>query len=910
MSNTDTSTGQFSSSNWYFDNATRSGFCTDWACREVYKDAFAPQSTVQKPKGWERAPVSAHAPRLQGQKIWKRAGTRSQRRNSRGAEDDAQLELERGGAGARKKSKIMGAKENINSAPWLEAQDDRENTGPTVALGKHTSLNTDPILEDHDALRFVPRKRTNINHVITPRKALRQTTLNAQAQTLSPRKSSIKAAGISPRKRKSMRQSTRRLTRSELAEFEAPVERQFSDIIIAETPVPESLDSEKEIKAPAESAASNGINVPAIDEDPTESNVSASTIPDNILPVTPVLATSQQLNQAEDRKTVVEEVLIVETAVSASNSDIIAETTESSNIPEDHDGSQALAETTKTSRRRETLEDTICGKQEIIQPLTTPRSTRKAALGTPGRSLASATKQAMKSGSKTLRRSTRNSRASSVGVEAPAPATELAAEAITNENSPTADANMAAEVPSTTAEESPDKEEVLGDMIPVLVTEGEGQLLDTVVEQSEITPVKAGIDQIATKSTEGPVSNEDTEVFTKPDAESIGREEQTVIITEDDPQQEVESVALPVDYQDDTEESDTPKSPSLAAEAQVFEFVGSPGSDIPSESSLINFSPEITHTLQFDMSENVETLKPESEDITVSQEQVIELNESVDEIVETSTPYPNTTDLTETISANAPVVAYDEDDTDMLRNFLTRVKANKAAKAEKSPPMRKRSLPHSPLRLPLGTTEGHSSPPPTEVPETVEHEKSSSPLAKRRKRGDIAMEDEDAIESRSIRRSGRTRLPVKSQPPGAPSFIPVRRMGQDGDTTVTLKRSEEKELAALTRVNTRKNKGAAISASAFLAKKTDEKEDPVLRQRSLKEAFEEKAGKKKAKTVVWAEELAQYQKTEQELLKEKNEAIAEKKKSASVKVGIRSKIALGMGVNGTPASKRKMKSRG
>ncbi|RDW64966.1 hypothetical protein BP6252_10617 [Coleophoma cylindrospora] len=907
MSNTDTSTGQFSSSNWYFDNATRSGFCTDWSCREVYKDAFAPQSTVQKPKAWERAPVSAHAPRLQGQKIWKRAGTRSQRRNSRGAEEDAQLELERGGAGARKKSKIMGAKENINSAPWLEAQDDSENTGPSVALGKQTIHNTDPILEDHDALRFVPRKRTNINHVITPRKALRQTTLNAQAQTLSPRKSPMKAAAKSPRKRKSMRQSTRRLTRSELAGFEAPVERRFSDIIIAETPVPESLDSEKDIKAPAEGASGHGIDVPAIDEGPAESNVSASTSAENISPITPLPATSQQLDQAEDRENVVEEVLIIETAVSSSNSEIIAETTESSKIPEDHDGSQALAKTTKISRRRETLEDTSSGKQEIIQPLATPRSTRKAASGTPGRLLASATKQVMKSGSKTLRRSTRNSRASSVGVEEPAPATELAVEAIANENNSAVDANMATEVHSTTTEESINKEEALGDMSPVSVTEG--QPLDTVVEQSETTPVEAGIDQIATESAEVPEFNEDTEVITTPDAESIEQEEQTATITDED-LQEVESVALPVDNQDDTEESDTPKSPSPAAEAQAFEFVGSPSSDIPSESSLINFSPEITHTLQFDMSESVETLKPESEEFAVSQEQVIELNESADEIVETSTPHPNTTDLTETISANAPVAAYDEDDTDMLRNFLTRVKANKAAKAEKSPPKRKRSLPHSPLRLPLGTTEGHSSPPPTEAPETVEHEKSSSPLAKRRKRGDIAMEDEDVTESRSIRRSGRTRLPVKSQPPGAPSFIPVRRMGQDGDTTVTIKRSEEKELAALTRVNTRKNKGAAISASAFLAKKSDEKEDPVLRQRSLKEAFEEKAGKKKAKTVVWAEELAQYQKTEQELLKEKNEAIAEKKKSASVKVGIRSKIALGMAVNGTPASKKKMKSRG
>jgi len=181
------------------------------------------------------------------------------------------------------------------------------------------------------------------------------------------------------------------------------------------------------------------------------------------------------------------------------------------------------------------------------------------------------------------------------------------------------------------------------------------------------------------------------------------------------------------------------------------------------------------------------------------------------------------------------------------------------------------------------------------------------------------------MEPKSIRRSGRTRLPVVKSPVAAPSFIPVRRLGQDGDTTVTLKRSEEKELAALTRVNTRKNKGAALSVSELLKKKGEEKEDPALRQRLLKEVFDEKAqkGKKgKARNVEWAAEIAQFQEAvvanskkvpvgveaEKEPAVEKDKKVVEEKKGA-VRVGSRSKIALGMGMNGTPAPRRKTRER-
>ncbi len=265
--------------------------------------------------------------------------------------------------------------------------------------------------------------------------------------------------------------------------------------------------------------------------------------------------------------------------------------------------------------------------------------------------------------------------------------------------------------------------------------------------------------------------------------------------------------------------------------------------------------------------------------------------------------------------------AYDHDDTDMLRNFLTRVKANKAAK---NPPKRNRSLPHSPLRIPLGDLDSNASPSPLQLQKASEPDVTEPSPSKRKKKPSPLAQCENEPEPR---RSGRTKPSVK-EPPGAPSFIPVRRLGQDIDTTVTLKRNEEKELAALTRVNTRKNKGNALSALEVLAKKSEEKEDPVMRQRLLKEVFDEKMEKgrqekekrgREKKSVSWAEELAQFQtltkgKSGKSNDDKENEKVVvvqgvEDKKQGAVRVGVRSKAALGMALNGTPAPKRKMRGR-
>lgn len=362
-------------------------------------------------------------------------------------------------------------------------------------------------------------------------------------------------------------------------------------------------------------------------------------------------------------------------------------------------------------------------------------------------------------------------------------------------------------------------------------------------------------------------------------------------------------------------------------------------------SSVLPSVPTIAEVDPFDVSRalgnsDVISPSPDSDEITVdaledfepinvlkSKSEPQSPNEPVEELPESSTPNPSTTELVEAISENAPARSFDNDDTDVLRNFLTRVKANKAAKAEeKATPKRKRSLPHSPLRIPLGDeNDANSSPSSPKDKDEFDVSLPSESPAKRRKRNEPQAEEE-VTEPRSIRRSGRTRLPVKT-PIAAPSFIPVRRLGQDGgDNTITIRRTEEKVLADLTRMNTRKNKSGASAPAVLLAKKAEEKDDPAARQRALKEVFddkERKSKKKKGKSVVWAEELAHYQATDGKKVvavakpapapaepeKEKETAVEEKKQKKSSVPRMKSKIALGMAANGTPAPKRKRAAR-
>lgn len=81
-----------------------------------------PPPTRRIIRGWDRAPVPARAPRLHGQKVWKKVDLKAA--SNEDTQDKAQEELEKEGAGARKKSRMLTARENINHAMWAEAISD------------------------------------------------------------------------------------------------------------------------------------------------------------------------------------------------------------------------------------------------------------------------------------------------------------------------------------------------------------------------------------------------------------------------------------------------------------------------------------------------------------------------------------------------------------------------------------------------------------------------------------------------------------------------------------------------------------------------------------------------------------------------------------------------------------------
>lgn len=359
----------------------------------------------------------------------------------------------------------------------------------------------------------------------------------------------------------------------------------------------------------------------------------------------------------------------------------------------------------------------------------------------------------------------------------------------------------------------------------------------------------------------------------------------------------------------------TPELPeqSLAWHSVALPDLGNPNHDLSSD----------------DISEASQNLA-EFETITFRLEQPVEtLPEKSTENL--AGPLSSTESL-ESTSEGVSISATLDADTDLLRNFLTRVKAGKAAKASTSVPKRKRSLPHSPIQLPLGTAPAVSSPSSPKVNDDNEKDEldlslpQSSPNKRRKTKQTTPDEDNTlTLQPRTTRRSGRTRLPVKSAPLIAPSFIPLRRQG--GDNTVKLQRNVEKELATLTKFNTNNNKAGALLPPIFLSRIAVEKEDPAAKHKALQEKFDEKAvakcKNKKGRNVVWAEELAVFQtlksdvETQQEsilpqLKEEREKKVVEKKpapieseQQKAVKVGVRSKISLGMAMNGTPGPKPK-----
>lgn len=225
------------------------------------------------------------------------------------------------------------------------------------------------------------------------------------------------------------------------------------------------------------------------------------------------------------------------------------------------------------------------------------------------------------------------------------------------------------------------------------------------------------------------------------------------------------------------------------------------------------------------------------------------------------------------------------DDTSMLKEFLNRAQAKKAAK---TPGLTALDLPKpqiSPRRSPrkaLGSHRGNDLSP--QKPRDVPNRPDTPPGKPRVDAVDSDDGEEISAEITSCRRSTRARLPAPVKGiPGAPSFIPVRRA--DGTDPVVLQKSQAQELAMVTRANTRRNKGQSKPPLLALQDIPAEIAETVSST-----TFKRRAAS--SKTVGWAEQLASYQDAK------------EAEETEEMRPKVRRMRGLGAANTGTPAPKR------
>ncbi|EPE32187.1 hypothetical protein GLAREA_07320 [Glarea lozoyensis ATCC 20868] len=945
------------------------GFSTDGSKWGVYKDSFAPPPPSRIVKAWERAPRTATAPRLHGQKVWKRPGLRSH--DNKENHEAAQAELLKGGLGSRKRARIQGAKENISDPKWLDNAVAGDISGDAPGIVEDEAR-LSKSCEEVDALQRIPRKRTNADHILTPRKPLQKRSSSEANLVLSPLK-----VLLSPEKQKNRRKSVRKSFRRtslisqdiQAASPRRESSRQselfdismFSDV----AELPETIATN--IISPVVKAK---VNVPEMEhvdfrvELPTEGTI-------NTPPRLRIELDSQEKSVIE-----LEADLLAREEMEATHSVFLAE-----------DSNQATEESVDNSEATSMI--SVSAPQSLREKATVATVSEEKTENAENESISAPQRHFL---------TTDESLPSPTAVNTPVkvaakrrPATEKPATRhttrVTRRSLRQPDL-FSIEPLRVTRSRSPRKRAVLVDITPVKMKtyhEGESDSDDEAIHQQLFdcpSPRKASRD---IPSADNSIPNLD--LSTKENADESRQQSELAEPTEPNSQEETSEtptssnsamvMASEVQTTTDSVQAETtsevpseidqiPEIDQGYAQTNVTppsEAVASSihaGSPSPVRPALVHFEPTeddsilsndpFTEECQEDSTlpiDGCEDLESTLESFELMEPITISL--STNTAVEHGSEHDDdaSEDMTENITVEVAVDttqelklgSYDEDDTDVLFNFLTRVKADKAAKADKEPIKRKRSLPHSPIRLSLGD-EGVDE---LASPEIVQKDPfdvslpSESPK-KRRKTSKAPRNDEDGTEPQSFRRSGRTRLPVTKSMLPAPNFISIGR--PNGDTTVNLKKDHDRELASLTRNNTRKNKGAALHPQALLLKQAGGKESPASRHKALKEVFDEKAHKKqgkKKKTVVWAEELTQFQSVEKkeivaaaqgksvevakveiklepvkepEMVKEAAAPVEEKKeakKSSIPRVSMKSKIALGMAVNGTPA--RKMRKR-
>jgi len=220
------------------------------------------------------------------------------------------------------------------------------------------------------------------------------------------------------------------------------------------------------------------------------------------------------------------------------------------------------------------------------------------------------------------------------------------------------------------------------------------------------------------------------------------------------------------------------------------------------------------------------------------------LSEAPDFLVSTAQSFIPTTEREVEVKSGSRL----SDDTNMLKDFLDRAKARKAARNAQGSEDVRQTLP-SPRRSPrkaLAAVDSNSSSP--KKSQEIANRPGTPPGKQKLGTSEFDEIDEGVVEPISIRRSARVRVPAPQKLPlGTPSFIPVRR--PDGTEPVVLQKSTAQELAIITRANTRRNKGQSKPADLTLQGLPTE---PEGLDTSIKEDREA------AKQVAWDETLVYY----------------------------------------------------
>ncbi|OCK80371.1 hypothetical protein K432DRAFT_425789 [Lepidopterella palustris CBS 459.81] len=222
-----------------------------------------------------------------------------------------------------------------------------------------------------------------------------------------------------------------------------------------------------------------------------------------------------------------------------------------------------------------------------------------------------------------------------------------------------------------------------------------------------------------------------------------------------------------------------------------------------------------------------------------------------------------------------------DDDTAILKDFLTRAAASKANKAHKTTAISRRtSLSHrrdsdairhalaSPRKILEDKDPNSPSPHKSydntatlDLDQTLTLDQTLLSPTPGSAGGDteLAKAQTPSTSSRRSTRARTSRIPHAPLPqPQTPKSIPVRRT--DGGEPVVLRRTEAQELGILTRANTRKNKSGAVAANVRLLKLiTDETAVVSSSAEEVAEAMREGARAGERKAVRWDETLVYFQ---------------------------------------------------